>query len=1498
MRYSGRTFGICLGASTLSLVQLGPENGADHGQAILKSSSLRHGGDPKATLKRLLTPYQLRPEDRVAVTGRKFRRLLSLSSLSEPEAVELAYAHVCQGQTWAAHTCATQYAGGGATPASSDNPKCCGMPACRAIPKCRAIVSLGGETLMVYVLDDQGRIKDIHTGNKCASGTGEFFLQQLRRMDVSLEAAARWAVDTPPYAVSGRCSVFCKSDCTHATNSGVPRARVTAGLCQMMAAKVLQLLKRVPAGPIMLVGGSTRNQMLIHNLKAATGPLVVPPQATCFEALGVALWASRSAPRPFPGMADAALFRKEAGSFAILEPLESCAHRVCFNTRPPDTIRRGDRCLLGLDVGSTTTKAVLIRSSDKQQLASVYLRTNGDPVKAARQCYGELLNQIRAHVDAAEIEIRALGVCGSGRQIAGLHAKSVAVFNEITAHARAAVFFDPEVDTLFEIGGQDAKYTFISNGVPSDYAMNEACSAGTGSFLEESAWESLGIPLTDIAEIALKATAPPNFSDQCAAFIASDIKNAIHENISQADIVAGLVYAVCTNYTQRVKGNRPVGEKIFMQGGVCYNRAVPLAMAALTAKPIIVPPEPGLMGAFGAALEAGERLALGSLEPQRFDLAALTARKVSYKAPFVCKGGTSDCDRRCEIARIQVDGETYPFGGACNRWYNQRRRLKVDSAALDMVRRRETLVFDTFGAPANEQAGRTIGINRSFLTHSYYPLYSQFFHALGFKVVLPGAPSQEGIARRNAAFCYPCELAHGYFDTLLDHEPAPDLLFLPHFKAVPTLTDQPHSQVCPIVQGEPYYLKATFREKLALLKAQGMRVLTPLLEMTSGMAAAEAPLRAMAKSLGISEKRSHAAFAYALARQAACEAEMRRLGHKVLADLAEDPEQIAIVILSRPYNGCASEAHMGIPHKFASRGIRVLPLDFLDLALEEAPPAGANPAGTSSGEDPGHMYWGMGQRLMRAAASIRDHPQLFATYVSNFSCGPDSFLMGYVREQMGRKPTLTLELDSHTADAGLETRIEAFLDIIAGYRRTVAGRPKGPPAAAFRPAQTATGHGESKLAVTTSTGEILALENPRVSVLFPSMGKIASEALAAAFRSTGVDARALPPADEAVLQQGRGSTSCKECLPLILTTGSLLTYLGNGRHSDEVVVYFMPTGDGPCRFGQYRVFMEALIRKRQLSDVALMSLSSENGYDGLATRFHRRLWWAIVVSDAMEDVRSMLLANALDVEAAMAGFDAQWQHILGALAKGQWKSLISTLDTAATALRVLPRRRSVAEVPTIALTGEIFVRRDGLSRQHLTERLATKGFATRCAPVSEWVHYTHYLHRQGLTEKGQAPGQRARIALKHLVMRHDEKRLRRRIAASGLIPARGVDTKAALKAGRAHLSPHLSGEAILTVGGSLHEIVTEVCGTIAIGPFGCMPNRISEAILSEAMTREGKLAVSAHPSPALAWLKPEEPLPFMAIESDGAAFPQVTEARLEAFLLRARRLHERCASRR
>ena len=1453
-----KSLGICLGASTVTLVQMkleqSPGSSGDHrrpdgnrqGQkpTLIDYGLYPHEGDPKQTLVKALGQLDLSSFGRIAATGRKFRKFVNLTSISEPEAVEYAYPLVKPADV-----------------------------------SCPAVISAGGETFMVYALDRAGRISNVITGNKCASGTGEFFLQQLRRMNVSLDEAARWAAVESPHHVSGRCSVFCKSDCTHATNKGIPKSQVTAGLCKMMANKIMELLKKIEKRNLMITGGTARNRMMIEYLNQEIPGLIVPDEAPYFEALGAAAWALEHETGEYPGLEN--LFYSEMASFDTLPPLRDYADQVEFKTIEKGQMVPGDVCILGLDVGSTTTKAVLMRTADNAMLASIYLRTDGDPVGASRRCYAAILEQVKRHIDPAQLSIIGLGVCGSGRQIAGLHALTDGVINEIIAHATAAIYFDPQVDTIFEIGGQDAKYTYITNAVPSDYAMNEACSAGTGSFLEESAYETLGVAMEEIADVALKGEHPPNFNDQCAAFISSDIKNAIHEGVQHQDIVAGLVYSICMNYSNRVKGNRPVGEKVYMQGGVCYNKAVPLAMASLVGKPIVVPPEPGLMGAYGVALEVKNRIDAGLLAAADFDLQTLAEREVAYEKSFVCKGGKEKCDRRCEIAMIRIEGKKYPFGGACNRYYNLRHNVSYDIASLDLVKMRQKLIFEKYGAGSPEKLGvkrrGTIGFNRSFLINSYYPLYSHFFAELGYEVVLPREPSQEGIEQRNAPFCYPAELAHGFFYSLIESGNPPDFIFLPHFRAVPgDDTADSHSQVCPLVQGETFYLRTTFRNRIEQLAQSGTRLLSPLIDLSGGLADAGAPLVQAAVQMGLKRKAAEAAFAKALQKQNKCMAEMKDIGKKAIARLEADPEKFAVVVFSRPYNGYADEAHMGIPHKFASRGVLVMPLDFLEFDDERSKR---------------HMYWGMGKMIMKAGRFVERHPQLFGTYITNFSCGPDSFVVGYFREIMGRKPSLTLELDSHTADAGLETRVEAFLDIVHAYRQLVAQKKIAQRQSAFRPARIASQNGIVR--VLSSSGEALPLTDSRVTVLLPSMGKLSTEAFAAVFKVSGFHTKAHRPSDEAVLKLGRANTSCKECLPLILTTGTLLNYINNGKKDDEIVVYFFATGSGPCRFGQYYIFMEDLIKRLEIPDVALFTLTSDDGYLGMDKNFETRAWWAVVAADVMEDIRSMILANAVDTDKASGTFEAEWQAILTALEKGEFSALEEQLMRTAAQLRKIPMKQPAETVPTVSLTGEIFVRRDALSRQYITERLAEKGFATTCSPVAEWVLYSNYLVDIGMGRRDMSLLEKLKFRLRNKFQARYEKQIKSILSESGLVHAEPIDIDTFIRNASSYISKDLSGEAVLTVGGSMTEIVSHACGVIAIGPFGCMPNRLSEAILNETMTRREKLAAEPKNNQLKAVLADIEDLPFLAIESDGSPFPQLIDAKLETFCLRAERLHKR-----
>lgn len=1429
-----RSAGICLGASNIGVVKLGKEGGT----VRVREWAIRpHEGNPKDVLAGVVAG--LGDVDSVAVTGRKFRNKVNLPSIPEPEAVERAYGFLQEryGQV-------------------------------------RAIVSAGGETFMVYELNEVGQITNVYTGNKCASGTGEFFLQQIKRMNLSIGEAMESADLEAPYRVAGRCSVFCKSDCTHALNKGESKGRVVAGLCQMISAKVLELLPRVGEGRILLIGGTSQNTAVVEFLRREIPDVVVPDEACYFEALGTALWALEH-PGRRPGDLGG-LFRTGASSFSFLPPLKDFEGRVTFKETARGVARRGDRCIIGLDVGSTTTKAVILREEDDAILASVYLRTNGDPVGASRQCYRGLSEQIKE-----EIRIVGLGVTGSGRQIAGLHALTDGVINEIIAHAAAAVHFDREVDTIFEIGGQDAKYTYITNQVASDYAMNEACSAGTGSFLEESARESLNIETRDIGDIALRGTNPPNFSDQCAAFISSDIKTAIQEGIATEDIVAGLVYSICQNYANRVKGNRPVGRRVFMQGGVCYNRAVPIAMAALTGNEIVVPPEPGLMGAFGVALVVKQKLQLGLLQEKECDLDELAGREVIYDKPFICAGGAERCDRKCPVSMIRINGKKYPFGGACNKYVNLVRNVSYNSADLDLVALREELAFEKYGpvvrgtglspdgpasgSVAKEARSKSAGLIRSLMVNALYPLFANFFDELGFKVVLAGEVDQEGIERKGAAFCYPVELSHGMLATLLKSDV--DYVFLPHVKGLFVENGEKPGLTCPFVQGEPYYLRTAFKE------LRHREVLSPVLNFVDGYEAAGPEFVKLGLKLGASRSEARAAFDRALKAQRAFHDECRAIGRRVLDDLEQNPGEQAVVIFGRAYNAFASRANMGIPHKFASRGYRVIPYDFLSFSQEEH---GRN------------MYWGTGQMIMKAAAFVEKHPQLFGVYITNFSCGPDSFQVGYFRKVMGQKPSLTLELDGHTADAGIDTRVEAFLDVVKSYLELDKMTREAAAARSFRPARTVMG--KDGTYVVASNGGTYPLAHEKVKVLIPSMGHFAAELMAATLRSLGINAVALDEPDEEELQIGRGHSSCKECLPLILTVGSLLKYIRLERKPGDLLVYFMPDSTGPCRFGQYNVLIENLINREQLVDVAQLSLSSATSYAGLGTAFSLRGWQAVVVTDVMEDLRSALMVLAADPEGALKVHDVACRTLTGAFEKKGWESIRAALEEAASKLSRIPLRGALENADKVALVGEIYVRRDPFSRQHLVEKLADKGIVTKVAPIQEWLYYCDYVLMHDL-DRRSSWGEKAGTVIDGFFKRKYEREIKRILSRSGLYEYQEINVNKIIHDVTGLISPELTSEAILTVGAALHEIIDSVSGVIAIGPFGCMPNRIAEAITSESLSEE-KGRLHGDDEVVRRVLEKHRHLPFLAIETDGNVFPQIVEARLETFCLQVKRVSE------
>jgi predicted CoA-substrate-specific enzyme activase len=1411
--------GICIGASTISIAKLLKE---DSIIKIFFTESISHDGNPKQVLMDFFNKNDLTGIS-VVVTGRKFKDLTNTLSISEPEAIEITNGYL--------------------------NIK----------GKFGAIASLGGENFLVYSLDKNGHISNVITGNKCASGTGEFFLQQIGRMNLNVTEAISLSENESPYLVSGRCSVFCKSDCTHALNKGIPKPKVVSGLAKMIAEKSLELLSKQKSKDILIIGGVSQNHSVLNYIKEEYPEVSIPPEALYYEALGAAL----KALEVNSYIDKSNLFREHTNTINRLEPLLNGDAKVVFKEITKSEANHGDVCYLGLDVGSTTTKAVIIRDSDDAMLASVYLRTNGNPVHATIECYKSLLKQIKV-----PIKIIGLGTTGSGRQISALHALTNGIVNEIIAHAVAAAYFDEEVDTIFEIGGQDAKYTYLTNGIASDYAMNEACSAGTGSFLEESAKETLNIHFEDIADIAFKAKSPLNFNDQCAAFISSDIKNASHDGEAKEDIVAGLVYSICMNYVNRVKGNRQVGKKVFMQGGVCYNKAIPYAMSNLINKEIIVPPEPGLMGAFGVALEIKNRIGLGLLEKRDFILQELVARKFNYSSEFICAGGGEKCDLKCSVALIEIEGKKYPFGGACSKYYNLRQKISSENSAVNYVKLRQDLVFNKYAdlPPAN---GKSIGISKSFLTNSLYPLYYNFFTKLGFKVILSDEISQAGVDKIRSAYCYPVEISHGLFQNLIDKKV--DYIFLPHVTQMQNQHDEKYKRLCVFVQGEAYYLKSAFSDDKV------PEVISPVIDFTGPDRNIADSFVEVARRLKISSTLARQAFDFANGRYKAMLEEFKEIGKQIIKDLEQDKDKFALVMFGRSYNAYATEANLNIPLKITSKNISIIPHDFL-------------PDEINNTND--NMYWYSGQQILSAARYIKNHKQLFGVYITNFSCGPDSFIISYFRKILGTKPSLTLELDSHSADVGVDTRIDAALDIIKNYIELTRNN-------------IITGNiiETKSLSVVTENNKVLIVDtdnkehlitSPEIEVLIPSMGNFSSQAFAAVFRSLGINSSPISIPTSRTLKYGRGLTTCKECLPFILSTGSLLEHIENKSSKDIKYLFFMPHGYGPCRQGQYFIMLQDIIKNLKIENVGVLTMNEEGSFEDLGDDFFRKAWIALVIADVIHDIESTAYTLASDKDKAIEIIHNEWKNILKFIEAGKEKQLFKQLEKSADVLSHIILHTPLNKAKVISLIGEIYVRREEFSRGDLVESLREKGFVVKTAPITEYVYYSNYMIIHG-NIKTESFKERIKILVKDKFQRMLERKIKDILSRSNLVSSDLISIEKTMEYGSKMISEELIGESILTAGLALREILDDSCGIISIGPFNCMPSRLSESILNKEMTLEGKykfgnLKRNGYP-------KELSNLPFLYVETDGNAFPQITQSKIEIFMLQAEKLHKLMESR-
>ena len=1312
----------------------------------------------------------------------------------------------------------------------------------------RAVVSMGGEDLVVYSLDEAGLITSTHAGNKCASGTGEFFKQQLGRMDLDLDKLEEVGKGAEVCKLSARCSVFMKSDCTHRLNKGESTVGdIALSLSKVMADKVSEFLTkaRISSGKVVLVGGVTRNRFMVDFLASAWPDIefVVPSEGPYFEAYGAALLAADNG-IDLPDRGD--LFAGGAAlSFATFPSLDNLEERVRYFPSMRGKFDPDAEYILGVDGGSTTTKVMLVNIETLEIVAEHYGRTHGDPVSALKECMRRVDKQLKG----ARPRISLVATTGSSRELLGVFLETPAVYNEIIAHTVGTTFFEKGVDTIFEIGGQDAKYVLINNSVPIDYAMNEACSAGTGSFLEESARGDLSIDnAEEIGPLALKARNPLKFGEHCSAFINSDIRKAISQGAGREDIVAGLVFSVVANYLNRVVGNRRIGDHIALQGGVAKNPAVPLAFARLTGKKIIVPPDPELLGCFGVALMARNKWHEERLDKGSFDLGEIIDRLITTKGTFTCKS----CENLCSIRNLIVSGRKYPFGGRCSKFTNARKKKKIEvDKIVDYTQLRTRMMFEDFAPNPDDlipSTGKTVGVPVAFSVHSLWPFYSWFFHSLGVKLVPSTEISPEGIARVESNYCFPAEIAHGAIQDILDKKT--DFVFLPFFRDMPSDEEAPvHATVCPLTQGLPFFARQAFN-------MDDSHVLRPLVSFKEGWEASRESFVEVALKLGLTREAGSAAYDKGLKEYRRFLGAYREVGIKVVEKIKADPDTIYIALLGRPYNAFTSDANMGIPRKFISQGVTIVPFDMIYEPDAEIYP---------------NMYWSYGQQNMKTVRKIAQIPNLYPTWITNFSCAPDSFMLHYLRWMMGQKPYLALEIDSHSADAGIDTRIEAFLDIVDSYRK--ADLPSETDN--YHPRYTIKRKAEFVDIVDHVTGEKIDIRDDRIKLMWPSMGDLSTEATAAAAAKVGLSSFHLPVPTVKTTQLARNVASGKECIPALLVLGSILQFIDEHppNQPDEVLLFFVPSTLGPCRTGQYYIFYERLFRDLGWENVLILVGDSSNSYREMGPTFNRDIWWALVLGDYFTDVRTGLALMASDVNSAMKIFSERWKDVVDTIrAQGDVEQAVARAGAAFTAI---PRKCSLDDVPRVLVVGEIYVRRDTFSVTEITDFLVEKGIFPKVTGVTEWIGYTDHCRRRRMEKDRESQGmmesvrsgnwkERAWYQVETFYKEMVEHKISRHLNPTGLVPHVPHDMdKIVGNAETWFIDPDLESEATCSSGVAATGMMDGYSGIAIIAPFACLPGRLIEGVYAPWSRQRG--------------------YPVISLENDGQPYPPNVVARMEIF---------------
>ncbi len=1294
--------------------------------------------------------------------------------------------------------------------ASWDDARGCWLHEARAMaraaaalhPRPAALLQVGATGVFLAELDAEGRVRSFTGNTLCAAGTGSFLDEQAARLGISYDNPQSPADDAAIPTVATRCSVFAKSDLIHRQQEGFSREAMWAGLCRGMTSTLFQtLLKgRGLPGPTVLAGGVCQNPLVVrYACERFPGELQVMPDGHLAGAVGAALHAldggsaltlenaRELALRPASASGDESErhppLRLVKSRYPSFEALESWTDDLGNEVRLLQPLLSEARTMppvfLGLDVGSTSTKlAVLDDRGDV--LADIYRRTAGEPLAASRAVLKALFDL--ADRRGVALDVRGLATTGSGRRLVGMVLGADVILNEITAHARgAASAAGGQVETIFEIGGQDAKYIRMLDGQVREANMNFVCSAGTGSFVEEQA-RKLGIPLTEVGRMT-EGVSPPATSDRCTVFMEQDMARLLSDGHSREEAMAAVLYSVVKNYLNKVVGNRQISRtRVVFQGATARNRGLVAAFENLLGVEVVVSPFCHVMGSIGAALVARER--------------------VAGKSHFV---GREQLDRpieirheRCELCSNQCR-ITQATGGAswgylCGRDADGPALPMRQDRAFRMLRNMEVERLRNTAQSARPELP-VLGLPHSLSGLGLLPFWAGFCRTLGLRLVQDGRTDAEvkelGASLAAADFCFPVKAHLGHLKRVLS-DPEVDFALVPFFISDVPNRHTTQSLICPYVEASPslYHTVATGDET--------QRLISPVLDFRwSDGKQADELYRVFSRIVpGLKPRLVKQALKAARAEMAAFEQEAIEKGRKILEEVRRDG-QIAVVFAGRPYNVRDDGVNLSIPRLFSQRGYTILPLDMLPFRPELL------------GDEFSNVFWAYGQRILSALRQVAADPSLVAVYLTNFSCGPDSFLLTYAEAMMKDKPFLVLELDEHGSEGGYQTRIEAFLDVIAGVGKKVS-------TTSMRPWSSDKSEFEGR------------------TLWIPPMQPTSARLFAAAFRAHGRDARMIPVETQAAFEMGRARTRGSECLPTSATIGGFLALLKERQLDPAKQAMFMGTANGPCRFGQYVLLHRQVLDQEGYSNIPILAPCSHNSYQGIGEDIRHLGFKALLAADNLFKARCRTAPYEREPGSSEALLEKWTRRMEEAVERRE--KLEPLLRKAVDEFSALPVRNETR--PLVGIVGEIYVRSNPFTNDYLVQAIERYGGEAWLTPITEWFLYTAQIQAWSASEGLNGLASRGLSVLKNEFMKRDEHHWSL-MAGPYLADRREPSMAEVLAEGKKHLPLNFEGEAVITIGRAVMYARQGADMVVNAAPFGCMPGTLTTAILRKLQDELG-----------------------------------------------------------